>query len=123
MIQMLMEHWTDVTMLAAFIATIATAWVKVKDKIDTLAELVQTNLESMDKRFDAMKNSCEKRLAMCGAERVGLSEEVTGHLTDTVSHMTPNEREMHAEWRSIVLKRFDRIEALIMGRTYANKSE
>lgn len=121
MIDMLKDHWGSAVALAGFIIAAVKGWMKLNNRIDILATEVKSTGTRMDSKFADMKLTCQNRLGNCTDERCEITETIDEHMKDTDSHSTPAERELHTEWRDTVMKRFDRLESLILGRTHANK--
>ncbi len=114
MMQMLIDHWEFAVSIAVAAFTVGAAWTLLKREIKEIKGTLAANRAHMDRRFEEMAQNCASRTAACQRIHDGFSETIDRHHGDTELHMTDNERKLISEWRTEVLKRFDRLEAIIL---------
>lgn len=112
--QMLIDHWEVALLLASCAFTVGGAWTLLKREIKEIKGTLAANRAHMDRRFEEMAQNCTARNAACQRIHDGFEGAIERHHEDTELHMTDNERKLIAEWRTEVLKRFDRLEGLIL---------
>ena len=121
MMQILIDHWEAVAALVTAAFTVGIGWAALKRDIKELAETIEENRTHMDAKFRDMKDSCQGRQAQCVQIHTAIEAAMEHHHMDDHKHLSNAERTLQTEWRAEMHKRFDRLEALIMGRTHAKQ--
>lgn len=118
MIQVLIDHWEATASLITAAFTVGLAWAALKRDIQGLATTIDENRGHMDEKFKEMRASCVQRGASCDRLHGAIELSIEQHGDDDRKHLTTAERALQTEWRLEMHRRFDRLEALILGRSH-----